>query len=62
MLPVAVHAGAALPAGVEDVEDEAPATPFVEVADGDALVHPLTTTSKLAAASVAANRWVVPFN
>jgi hypothetical protein len=59
---VAVHPGAALPAGVKDVEAEAPAAPFVEVADGDAPVHPLTTTSKLAAATVAANRWVALVN
>ncbi len=61
MFPVAVQAGAALPAGVENVEAEAPA-PLVEVADEDAPVHPLTASSKVAAATVAANRCVVLFN
>jgi hypothetical protein len=63
MFPVAVHAGAGLWPDVEDVEAEAftPA-PSVEVAGDDAPVHPLTTSSKLAAATVAANRWVVLFN
>jgi hypothetical protein len=58
---VAVHAGAAFPAGVENVEAEAPA-PLLEFADGDAPVHPLTSSSKAAPASVAANWCVVLFN
>jgi hypothetical protein len=63
MLPVAVQVGAGLSAGVEDVEAEAVApAPLVEVADDDAPVHPLTASSKLAAATVAANRCVVLFN
>jgi hypothetical protein len=63
MVPVAVHAGAGLSAGVEDVEAEAFApTPLVEVADGDAPMHPLTTSSKLATATVAANWCLVLFN
>ena len=55
-----VHADAGLSADVEDVEAEAvgPA-PLVEVADGDSAVHPLTASSKVAAATVAANRCVV---
>jgi hypothetical protein len=61
MLPVVVHA--ALLAGVEGVEAEAPTpAPFVDVADGDALVHPLTASRKVAAATVAANRCSVVFN
>jgi hypothetical protein len=55
MLPVVVDAGAVLSAGVEDVEAEAVA-PLLEVADGDAAVHPLTASSRVAAVTVAANR------
>jgi hypothetical protein len=63
MLPVAVDAGAGLSADVEEVEAEAFApAPLVEVADGDVPVHPLTASSKVAAATVAANRCVVLFN
>jgi hypothetical protein len=61
MFPVAVHAEAALPAGVENVEAEAPA-PLLEVADGDVPVHPPTASRKVAAATVAANRGVVLFS
>jgi hypothetical protein len=61
MLPVVVHMP--LPAGVEDVEAEALApVPLVEVADDDALAHPLAASRKVAAATVAANRCLVPFN
>jgi hypothetical protein len=60
---VAVHADAGLSADVEDVEAEAFApAPSVEVADGDAPVHPLTASSKAAPATAAANRCVVLFN
>jgi hypothetical protein len=62
MLPVAVHAGAELSAGVEDAEAVA-AAPSVDVADDDdAPVHPLTASSKLAAATSAANWCVVLFS
>ena len=61
MFPVAVHAEAALPAGVENVEAEASA-PLLEFADGDAPMHPLTASSKAAPATVAANRGVVLFS
>jgi hypothetical protein len=63
MVPVAVHAGAGLLAGVEDDEGEtlAPA-PLVGVDDGDPAVHPPTASSKLTAATVAANRCLVFFN
>jgi len=61
MLPVAVHAGARLSGDLEDGEAEAPA-PLVEVADGDAPVHPLIASSKLAATTVAASWCVVLFN
>jgi hypothetical protein len=57
MFPVAVHTGAELSAGVEDVEAEAVApAPLVEVADSDAPVQPLTASRKVAAATVTANR------
>ena len=60
MFPVAVHTAAGLSAGVEDVEADAPPA-LVEVADGDAPVHPLTASRKAVAATIAANRWVVLF-
>jgi hypothetical protein len=60
---VAVHAGPAFPADVEDVEAEAVApAPLLDVADGDAAEHPLTASSRVATATVAANRCVVLFN
>jgi hypothetical protein len=61
IIPVAVHEGAVLSAGVEDVEAVASA-PLLEVAIGDPAEHPLTASSKVAAATVAANRCVVLFN
>jgi hypothetical protein len=51
---------AGLSAGVEDVEAEGPA-PLVEVTDGDAPVHPLAASSKVAAATDAANWCVLLF-
>jgi hypothetical protein len=63
IVPAAVHAGAGLSVDVEEVEAEAFApAPSVEVADDDAPVHPLKASSKLAAATVAANRCSVFFN
>jgi hypothetical protein len=57
---VAVQAGAGLSVDVEEVEAEAFApAPSVEVADGDAPVHPVTASSSVAAATVAANRCAV---
>jgi hypothetical protein len=48
---------------VENVEAEAPVpAPVVEVVDDDAPVHPPTATSKVAEATVAANRWAALFN
>jgi len=59
MVPVAVHARP----GLSAVDAEAVAlAPLVEVAEGDAPVHPLTASSKVAAATVAANRCVVLLN
>ncbi len=57
---MAVHAGAELSAGVE--AEAVALAPLVEVAEGGAPVHPLTASSKLAAATVAPNRCVVLFN
>jgi hypothetical protein len=59
MSPVAVHAGALLSSGVEDWDDDGRGValgPLLEVAAGDAAVHPLTANSNAAPASALAER------
>jgi hypothetical protein len=66
MFPVAVHE-AAVTSEVEDGEDawgvalgpDESEAALLEVADGDAAVHPLIASSKAAPASAEAKRWVV---
>jgi hypothetical protein len=43
------------PLGADDSD-----APLLEVADRDATVHPLTTSTSIAPASTRAHRWVVP--
>jgi hypothetical protein len=63
MFPAAVHTGAGLSAGGEEVEAEAFApVPSGDVADDGVPVHPLKASSKLAAATSAANRCAVLSN
>jgi len=58
MLPVAVQVAAVLASGVEDAEDDSFGVgldSLLEVADGDAAVHPLAASSKAAPANPRAN-------
>ena len=59
ILPVAFQAAAACSPVVEDAEADASGValgPLLEVADGDASVHPMIADSKAAPASPTANR------